>query len=99
MVVVAVPVTRFSVAPPALARLKTTLLPAPTEKLCQLMTAFWLAWVMVVAVLVALMVALPAAMLPPLGSVPACAAATLSTAHTRALLPSNARRKFRAIDP
>src|SRR5947209_18063919 len=64
------PVTRFSVADAAFGWLKLTVPPWPTENDCQFRMARSLAWLMLrVPAFGALIVALPAATEPPVGSV------------------------------
>ena len=74
------PVTRFSVALLASGWAKTTVLPAPTSKLCQLITALAEPCVTVSVVPLVAMLALPAATLPPIGSGLATAAVAVSSA-------------------
>src|SRR5262245_53334966 len=63
-----VPCTRFKVIAALLGCWKLTLLPAPTPKLCQLISAFWLDWLMSVLELDGLLiVAEPDATDPPVG--------------------------------
>ena len=65
MVLASGPVTRLSVAP--LPLLNCTWASLPTLKLCQLMTARWVLWSMTMLAPLRLMLAVPAATLPPAG--------------------------------
>ena len=62
------PSTRLSITELLLGCAKRTASPEAMLKPCQLMAAFWLDWVMVLVSAVLLMLALPAATTPPVGS-------------------------------
>ncbi len=64
------PTTRFSAIAVLFGWRKFTCAAAPTSKLCQLIAARWLVWVMVVSAGACAMLALPATTAPPVGVVP-----------------------------
>src|SRR5437764_1359112 len=88
------PVTRFKIADDTLGWAKLTDDPWPTEKPCQLTTAFWLDWVTSRCAPLCCMVTVPAATLPPVGSV--CATASVGTASAQ---PIAVEAKRARVDP
>jgi len=71
------PNTRLSVTDWLFGCAKVTDSPAAMPKLCQLMTALWLAWVTVRLLGAVVMLALPVATAPPVGT--ACAVLAISS--------------------
>jgi hypothetical protein len=68
MAVGAAPTTRLSVTDVLPGCLNVTASPAPTPKLCQLMTAFWLDWLIVTVLPLFAILADPDETAPPSGN-------------------------------
>jgi hypothetical protein len=88
-----VPITRFSATDWLLGWTKATPSPAPMLKLCQLMAAFWLDWLMVRAPGPEPMLAAPAVTWPPVGR------AWAPEAQARASSPTEAASLCRRLRP
>src|ERR1700738_2060954 len=92
------PVTRLRIADDALGCAMLTAEPCPIEKPCQLTTALWLDWVMFICLAEGCAIAtLPAATLPPVGSVCACANPGTASAQRSAVEASKVRIEVRII--
>src|SRR5258708_621223 len=92
------PVTRLRIADDAFGCAMLTAEPCPIEKPCQLTTALWLDCVMLSWVALGCAIAtLPAATLPPVGSVCACANPGTASAQPSAVEASKVRVAVRII--
>lgn len=79
--------TRLSVIEEEEGWMKLTVSFGATEKLCQLMEAFWLDWVMSVTPGVLEMAALPVVTVPPVGEAEQIVAPATSAETTREIFP------------
>ena len=77
------PTTRFSATDPRFGWTKTTLPPAPMEKVCQLMATFCVDWLTVTVVDPVAITAPPDETTPPVGRLCACAAPATATEAVR----------------